>query len=615
MTTVPLSLRFLRGHIRLLQGKGVTVHVVASPATMLHEFAADQHVTAHAIDMKRRISPLRDLLALWSLICLLRRLRPDVVHAHTPKAGLLGMLAARIVAVERRFYHIHGLPAETAHGIKRRILHICDAVACRLAHRVFCVSPTLKQAVERDRICCGPKLSVLANGTIDGIDGLKQFNPSRFSELDRTALRRVLNIPEGAAVVGFVGRIVQDKGIRELLEAFGRLESEFPNVYLLVVGSFEHHQPMAPEIVQALTMNPRVCVVGFVEDPASYYSIMDVLVLPSYREGFGLVAAEAAAMEVPVVATRIVGCVDAVRDQLTGILVPPRSASALAGAIAQYLRDPERRCLHGIAGRRRILRDFQPEQVQRALWSYYSRLSEYDETRLLPGTRPKRSFHRDKPTSTVSRRDGGNLGKRLFDIAVAAAVLITFFPLLAAVAVMVRWRLGRPAFFWQQRPGLHGQLFWMPKFRTMTDDRDAAGEFLPDEQRTTQFGRFLRSTSLDELPGLWCVLRGEMSLVGPRPLLAEYLSRYTPEQARRHEVKPGITGWAQVNGRNAISWEEKFQFDLWYVEHQSFSLDIAILFRTIIKVVMRQGIAADSHVTMPQFENLSKSLISHERAA
>jgi sugar transferase EpsL len=234
---------------------------------------------------------------------------------------------------------------------------------------------------------------------------------------------------------------------------------------------------------------------------------------------------------------------------------------------------------------------------------------------LLPGTRPKRSFRRDKPTSTVSRRDGGNLGKRLFDIAVAAAVLITFFPLLAAVAVMVRWRLGRPAFFWQQRPGLHGQLFWMPKFRTMTDDRDAAGEFLPDEQRTTQFGQFLRSTSLDELPGLWCVLRGEMSLVGPRPLLAEYLSRYTPEQARRHEVKPGITGWAQVNGRNAISWEEKFQFDLWYVEHQSFSLDIAILFRTIIKVVMRQGIAADSHVTMPQFENLSKSLISHERAA
>ncbi len=162
--------------------------------------------------------------------------------------------------------------------------------------------------------------------------------------------------------------------------------------------------------------------------------------------------------------------------------------------------------------------------------------------------------------------------------------------------------MGRPIFFKQARPGLYGKPFVLYKFRTMLDLRDQTGKMLPDERRLTSFGRWLRSTSLDELPVLFNVLKGDMSLVGPRPLLMEYLDRYTTEQARRHEVKPGITGWAQINGRNAISWEEKFALDVWYVDNWSLLLDFRIIFLTILKVLKHEGISADGHVTMPEFK-------------
>lgn len=193
------------------------------------------------------------------------------------------------------------------------------------------------------------------------------------------------------------------------------------------------------------------------------------------------------------------------------------------------------------------------------------------------------------------------LTKRLLDIAGAILGLgLLGLPMLI-VAFLVRIKLGSPVIFRQIRPGLHGKPFVLYKFRTMTDARDEDGNLLPDELRLTPFGKFLRSTSLDELPELFNVLKGDMSLVGPRPLLMQYLDRYTPEQARRHEVKPGITGWAQINGRNALSWEEKFELDVWYVDNWSIWLDLKILLLTLIKVLKREGIHADGHVTMPEF--------------
>jgi sugar transferase EpsL len=196
--------------------------------------------------------------------------------------------------------------------------------------------------------------------------------------------------------------------------------------------------------------------------------------------------------------------------------------------------------------------------------------------------------------------------KRLLDIVVSLLGLILFGPVLLATALFVRWFLGSPVLFAQERIGLNGKFFQMYKFRTMTDERDEEGNLLPDHRRLTSFGKWLRATSLDELPELFVILKGDMSLVGPRPLLPRYLPRYSKEQARRHEVKPGLTGWAQVNGRNAISWPKKFKLDVWYVDHQSIWLDLKILFLTVWMVFKKEGISAKDDATMPEFTGLER---------
>jgi lipopolysaccharide/colanic/teichoic acid biosynthesis glycosyltransferase len=191
--------------------------------------------------------------------------------------------------------------------------------------------------------------------------------------------------------------------------------------------------------------------------------------------------------------------------------------------------------------------------------------------------------------------------KRAFDAVVASVALVVLSPVLLVVGVLVRRRLGAPVLFTQQRPGLRGRPFRLVKFRTMRDALDRDGRALPDDERMTPFGARLRSLSLDELPELWNVVRGDMSLVGPRPLLMQYLDRYTPEQARRHEVPPGLTGWAQVNGRNATGWAERFEMDVWYVDHRSMWLDLRILWLTVRSVIRRDGVSAEGHATMPEF--------------
>jgi lipopolysaccharide/colanic/teichoic acid biosynthesis glycosyltransferase len=201
------------------------------------------------------------------------------------------------------------------------------------------------------------------------------------------------------------------------------------------------------------------------------------------------------------------------------------------------------------------------------------------------------------------------LFKRSFDLLAVILTAPLWLPVLGVVALLVRWKLGSSVFFRQRRPGLRGKIFELIKFRTMTDARDATGQLLPDAVRLTPFGRWLRATSLDELPELFNVLRGEMSLVGPRPLLVEYLPRYNARQARRHEVRPGLTGLVQINGRNGLSWEQKFEYDVWYVEHRSWWLDLSILFRTGWQVITRRGISAPGDATMPEFRPVAEDAL------
>ena len=202
--------------------------------------------------------------------------------------------------------------------------------------------------------------------------------------------------------------------------------------------------------------------------------------------------------------------------------------------------------------------------------------------------------------------------KRAFDIAASTSALVVLSPVLAITAYKVKKELGSPVLFRQTRPGLHGKPFEMIKFRTMKDATDKEGNALPDSQRLTDFGKKLRASSLDELPELWNVLKGDMSLVGPRPLLMEYLPLYSAEQAKRHNVRPGVTGYAQVNGRNSLSWEDKFKLDTWYVEHQSLWLDMKILLKTVKKVIIKDGISADGEATMTKFTGTKFTGTVHE---
>lgn len=198
-------------------------------------------------------------------------------------------------------------------------------------------------------------------------------------------------------------------------------------------------------------------------------------------------------------------------------------------------------------------------------------------------------------------------GKRWLDLSIAIPLVLLLIPVMGFLAILIRWKLGRPVLFSQERPGLAGRPFRMVKFRSMTDARNERGELLSDEIRLTGLGRFLRTSSLDELPELWNVIRGEMSLVGPRPLLMSYLSLYTPEQSRRHEIRPGVTGWAQVNGRNAISWEQKFAYDVEYLDRVSLAFDLRILLLTVTKVIRREDVSAANHATMSEFRGTTEN--------
>jgi len=569
ITTVPQTLAFLRGQVAYMKSRGIEVSAVSSPGAELEKFGDQEGVAVHAVEMPRRITPVGDLVALFRLVRLFRKLRPHVVHAHTPKGGLLGMIAAWVVGVPGRVYTIHGLPLETATGIRRTLLRWTERVSCGLARRVTAVSESLRRRAAAEGVCRAERITVLGAGTVNGVDAERRFAPSA-CPYEAAVARRACSIPSEVRVLGFVGRLVRDKGVEDLAAAWTELRERFPDLHLVIAGAFEPRDPVSAETRELLQSDPRVRLVGHVESMRSLYSIMDVVALPTYREGFPQVPLEAAAMERPVVATRVTGCVDAVVSGETGTLVEAREPHELALAVAAYLEDPALRRAHGTAGRARVLREFRPENLWLLThWEYLELLGRI-------GSRAR------KPVP--ARRPLDLLIKRLIDVAGAALGLVALSPAILAISILVRLTLGRPIFFRQRRPGLKGAVFTLVKFRTMRPGKE------PDAQRTPLLGRLLRTSSFDEIPQLWNVLVGDMSLVGPRPLLVEYLAKYSPRQARRHDVRPGMTGWVQVNGRNSLDWDRKFELDVWYVDNGSLRVDLKILLKTVRRVLGRKGI-------------------------
>ncbi|MBP7051973.1 MAG: glycosyltransferase family 4 protein [Phycisphaerae bacterium] len=383
ITTVPFTLRFHRGHIRFSKSKGVEIHAISSPGDALgslDEVGRHEGISVHPVSMERRISPVKDVVSLWHLWRILMREQPDIVHSHTPKAALLGAVAARAAGVKVVLLSIFGVRQITMTGFPRRLLDFTTWLSCKLADRIWCDSPSIRDFIVAERLCGSKKIIVLCAGSVAGVDARKAFSPYEWGIAARQAVREENGIPHDAQVVGFVGRIVADKGMRELASAWRRLRDRYPMLHLVLVGPFDATDPVSAEDEALFRTDGRVHLTGLREDVARYLAGMDVFVLPSYREGFPVVNLEAAAMALPVVSTRIPGCVDSVRDGVTGTLVPPRHATALADAITAYLDDPILRRQHGQAGRERVLQEFRPEDVWESLYRLYLDLTNGEQT-------------------------------------------------------------------------------------------------------------------------------------------------------------------------------------------------------------------------------------------
>jgi glycosyltransferase involved in cell wall biosynthesis len=371
--TSPMSWVFFMGTGGMLRDAGYEPILVSSPGEQLNLVGRDAGVRCAAIPMRREIAPLHDLLSLWRFCRLMHRVRPMLTDIGTPKAGLLGGLAAWLLGVPCRIYTLYGLRLETTTGLKRILLTITERVSCACAHRVICVSPSLRQRVIELKLVPAAKSTVVASGSIRGID-VQRFSPQVRDLEQNESLARSLGISPAAPVIGYVGRLTRDKGIRELITAFSRLRGKWPGLRLLLVGDLEDGDPVEPIVCQQMESDPAIVHIGFLADTAPYYGLMDVLVLPSYREGLGYTALEAQACGLPVVTTNATGAVDSVVDGVTGFHVPAGDWIALADRIDKLLCDPQLRLRMGQRGRERVVREFRHEVVEQALIEEYARL-------------------------------------------------------------------------------------------------------------------------------------------------------------------------------------------------------------------------------------------------
>lgn len=376
VVTTPVTANvLLRGQLRFMREAGFDVHVAAAPGPELDQVAEREGVTTHQLPLVREMVPRADAQALLATSLLVRRLRPRIVNASTAKAGLIGMLAARIAAVPARVYLLRGLRLETTTGATRRILHQTERLASACANEIICVSESLRRAYLAQGCAPARKVHVLGGGSSNGFD-TGRFTPTDGTRAAGRRLRVELGIPEEARVVGFVGRLVRDKGLEELLDALDEVRRERPDVRLLIVGAGFAGDLLDGPLAQRVALRQDVHTVGQVNDLAPYYAAMDLLAFPSHREGFPNVPMEAAAAGLAVVGSDATGVVDAIADGETGLVVRTRDGRALAGALARYLDDPELRRAHGMAGQRRVRDQFSNESVWIAWRDFYERLSD-----------------------------------------------------------------------------------------------------------------------------------------------------------------------------------------------------------------------------------------------
>lgn len=578
-----MSLKLLlSGQLSHFSRRGFQILAVSADGPEIVDKKIDG-VPHFAIPLTRRITPFQDLMCLVRLILLIRRFKPDIVHSHTPKAGLIGMLAAWMCQVPVRMHTVAGLPLMEKKGVLRALLIWIERLTYWCATAVYPNSAGLAEFINA-HIGSNYRVKIIGRGSSNGID-TGFFARNEILAATASGIRKKHGIEKNDLVYSFVGRVVRDKGIGELVSAFRKMRVAVPphqKIFLLIIGPFEQDlDPLHPEDLDFLKNDPAVILAGYQSDVRPWIMASDIFVFPSYREGFPNVVMQASCLEVPCIVSDINGCNEIIEHNRTGIIVKPKDAAALFEAMQVLSSRPDVRESFASEARNKIVREYDQKFVWTELEKEYT-------------TNLKAASYRSRTFFTV-------IVKPFFDRLVALIGLIIASPvMLICMLLLTRANRGR-VWFIQTRPGKAERLFKVIKFRTMSDERDEKGNLLPDEARLHGVGKFIRKTSLDELPQLINVLKGDMSLVGPRPLLVEYLPLYDEEQRHRHDVTPGITGWAQVNGRNAISWQQKFAYDVWYVKNQSFLLDLRILLMTVLKVFKAEGINSATSVTMEKF--------------
>ena len=584
LTTVDLSLaRLLAPQLQAVLDEGGEAIGISAPGPYVQELEelGVRHIPLHASTRGRNaVADIKAAAELWKI---LRRERPDVLHTHNPKPGVYGRIVGRLAGVPVVVNTVHGLYAtEDDRPAFRALVYGLEAFAARFSDRELYQSVEDVELIRRLRLVSASKLELLGNG----ID-LERFDPAYAGD-HRQQVRRQLGITDDKIVIGIVGRLVAGKGYREIFAAAQQLDERYVVVAIGPSDDAKADALTKAELAEATKHGVRL--LGERNDVERLYAAMDLFVLPSHREGFPRAAMEAAASGLPVIATNVRGCRQVVDDGTNGRLVPLGDIDALVDAIEDYGENVERRTSAGAASLAKARAEFDQRRiVEQVMRSYHGPpVIENAPTESTP-VRPRR----------VQRA-----AMRSMDITVAGVALFLLTPFLCLLAILLRFGQGPQVLFRQRRAGQNGEPFTILKFRTMTDERDANGELLPDSERVSRVGSWLRHTSLDEIPQLVNVLRGTMSLVGPRPLYLDYVPKYGPRHARRLLVKPGITGWAAVNGRDAASWQERLDLEAWYAEHWNLALNLRILARTVKLVLAREGIDDSVHDQWPDFDQL-----------
>jgi lipopolysaccharide/colanic/teichoic acid biosynthesis glycosyltransferase/glycosyltransferase involved in cell wall biosynthesis len=560
-----------------LTTEGYQVHIACSEGDYVSGLRA-QGYTIHNIKIERRINPVSNLKSLWHLYRLMKRERFDIVHVHTPVAAALGRVAAWMARVPVIIYTAHGFYFhDNMSGWVRRFVIWVEKLLCHITHLVFTQSHEDAVNAVREGIC--PEGRVICIG--NGVD-IRRFTAKP------NDTRTHLGLSPQDKVVGFVGRLVGEKGILELIEAMRPVVRTIPEAKLLIVGDrleSDRDRKTKRVIGKLLAQDdlaPHILFTGFIDEVPKAMAALDLFVLPSHREGMPRTIIEAMASGKPVIATNIRGCREEVVPGLTGLLVPVKDPAALALAIISLLSDPRLARHMGDEGRRRACKLFDERIVLDKQVRAYAEIA------------IKRLADKNASKKKVQRKQVQLWSKRIIDI-VLSSLSLTFLSIpFLVIAVLIKIDSPGRVFFLQERTGKNGRVFRIWKFRTMIEDAVNHGlgfNIAKDDSRLTRLGNLLRNWGIDELPQLINVLRGEMSIVGPRPALCYQTERYNDFQRERLLFKPGITSLAVVSGRNLLSWKERIELDVSYVKNWSLRWDLKIIFKTFWAVlVSRRGI-------------------------